>query len=239
MRAVRLLEYALTMEPETVLDIAVGTGKHALAFIGNGVKVTGVDLRASPLEHENYTHIQSPYETIDLEEKFDMIWSCHTLEHVSNVQHFLTSLSLYIKDGGWLAIAVPPAYQNRLHIGHLTLWTPAHLVYNLICAGWDCSEAVWYTEYCTIGLMIQKRPEIPLDWRTGMPNETSALQQYAPIRMNHEDNAWWDDNWFEETTPIAEDPPNVVAGNQYSNLQPKIQLGYGPNPNLRKPPGRH
>lgn len=234
MRAVRLLEYAIEQKPKTVLDIATGPGKHAIPFIVNGSKVTGVDLKKAPFEHEDYTHFNAAYETLELDEQFDMVWSCHTLEHIPNVQHFLTQLHQWTKDGGWLAISVPPAANNRLHVGHLTAWSPALLAYNLICAGWDCSEAVWYTEYCTIGFMVQKKPEIDLSWRTGMPNEVQALRDYMPISVQHEDNAWWEDNWYEETEPVAVDPPAVTVGYQYSNMPPVNPLGYGPNPELRK-----
>jgi len=239
MRATRLLEYAISKKPATVLDIAVGPGKHAQCFIANGSHVTGVDVKDAPFEHENYVHIAQNYETLKVKEdaeKFDMIWCCHTLEHIPNAQHFLIHLASWLKDDGWLAISVPPS-MDRLHVGHLSLWTPAHLAYNLICAGWDCRDARWYTEYCSIGFMVQKRPEIDLSWRTGMPSETLALNKFMPIVVNHEDNAWWLDNWHEPTGKLAIDPPHVTLGYQRTNLAPQVQLAYGPNPALRKPPG--
>jgi SAM-dependent methyltransferase len=237
MRSVRLLEYAISKKPETVLDIAVGPGYHAMAFIANGSKVTGMDVTPAKIEHPDYTHLQSPYELTNLDEKFDMVFSCHTLEHIPNPQHFLVHLAKWCKDDGWLAISVPPS-KDRLHVGHLTLWTPAHLVYNLICAGWDCRDAIWYTEYMSIGLMVQKKPELDLSWRTGLPSETLALNQFTPIIVNHEDNAWWPDNWHEETTDVAEDPPMVTVGRQITNKPPERLMPHGPNPKLRKEPGR-
>lgn len=236
MRSVRLLEYAISLNPETVLDIAVGPGKHAQSFIANGAKVTGMDVIPPKIEHENYTHIQSPYEIAELNEKFDVVFSCHTLEHVPNVQHFLVHLAKWCKEDGHLCISVPPS-KDRLHVGHLTLWTPAHLIYNLIRAGWDCRDALWYTEYMSIGVAVQKKPEIDLKWTTGMPSETLSLNQFTPIIVNHEDDAWWADNWFEETTPVADDPPMVTVGKQVTNKEPKEFRPFGPNPNLRKPPG--
>ena len=97
---------------------------------------------------------------------------------------------------------------------------------------------MWYTEYCTIGLIVQKKPEIDLKWRTGMPNEVKDLNQYTPFRINHEDSAWWPNNWYEETIPVAPDPPSVTADYQRTNLPPEVQLAYGPNPALRKEPGK-
>jgi hypothetical protein len=71
-----------------------------------------------------------------------------------------------------------------------------------------------------------------------MPSETLALNQYTPIIVNHEDNAWWGDRWFEETGSMVKDPPHVTCGYQRTNLSPEVQLAYGPNPKLRKPPGK-
>lgn len=240
MRAIRLLEYAIDLSPKTVLDIASGArSKHAICFISNGSKVTGVDLSQSNLKHDDYEHIQGAYETIELDKKFDMIWCCHTLEHIPNVQHFLVHLWNWLEDDGYLAISVPPSSQNRLHVGHMSIWTPAHLVYSLVCAGWDCRHAKWYTEYMTIGLIVQKTKEVDYDGRTGMPSETLWLNQYTPIIVNHEDSAWWPNNWHEETVPVVKDPPHVTTGFQQTNLPPETLMPFGPNPDLRKPPGNH
>lgn len=237
MRATRLLEYALTKKPETVLDLAVGPGEHAKCFIANGAKVTGVDVINPKFEHPDYTHIKQAYEFLKLEEQFDMVWSCHTLEHIPNPQHFLTHLWEWLKEDGWLAIAVPPLGHDRMHIGHMTIWSIGHLVYNLICAGWDCREAKWYTDYRSIGLIVQKTDPIDYSGRTGMPSETYWLNQFTPIIVNHEDSAYWPDNWHEETDPPAKDPPMVTVGYQLCNKPPRELRPFGPNPNLRKEPG--
>lgn len=237
MRAVDLLEYAITKRPETVLDVAVGPGKHAVSFIANGSKVTGMDLTPAGIRHPNYEHIASPYETADVgDRQWDMIWSCHTLEHVSNVQHFLMHLYKWLKKDGWLAIAVPPTRQNRLHIGHLTLWTPAHLIYNLVCSGWDCKKARWYTSESTIGLIVQKTEEVDINGRTGLPSEAAWFNQYTPMVINHCDAAWLPNNWHENTPYRLPDPSHVTIGVTKTTLPPLESLAFGPNPGFRKPP---
>ena len=235
MRAVRLLEHALTKEPQNVLDVGVGKGKHSFSFLAHGCRVTGVDVQEAPLEHPLYTHMDKPFELADFgDQKFDLIWCSHTLEHIPNVQMFLIKLRSLLTDDGWLYIAVPPDSQNRLHVGHLTLWTPAHLMYNLVCAGWDCKEALWYSEYLTIGLSIQAKPEMDMSWRTGMPSEVFDLNQYMPVPIRHESGAWWGDNWPDKTGDIAMDPPGVTVGIRQTNIPPQTQLAFGPNPKLRE-----
>lgn len=240
MRSVDLLEQALTKNPKSVLDVGVGNGAHSMAFIANGAtRVVGVDPREKNIEHNCYEHKQDPYEQLDLgDEKFDMVWCSHTLEHIPNVQHFLIHLRAWLKPDGWLAISVPSDKQQRVHIGHLTLWTPAHLVYNLICAGWDCKEAIWYTRYLSIGLLVQKFPDIDLSWRTSLPSEHYGLNSHTPKYLGHNDGAWWGNRWpveFDSERPT--DPPMVTLGIEHTNIPPKSQLAFGPNPAFRKEPG--
>ena len=239
MRAVRLLERAIEETPEKVLDVGVGKGRHAFSFIANGSMVAGLDVNLPPLDDPRYEHIHGSLELWEpAGREFDMIWCSHTLEHLPNVQAALIKLRSVLKDGGTLAIAVPTDRQNRLHVGHLSLWTPAHLVYNLVCAGWDCSEAIWYTEYCTIGLIVKKTDDINYEGRTGMPSEVTWLNQYTPVPVRHMDGAWWENNWPEETEPRIPDPPCVTAGYVKTNLEPESQLFAGPNPKLREGYGR-
>ena len=241
MRAVRLLEYALTKEPKTVLDVGTGHGYHAMSFLAQGCSVTGLDVVPPQVVHKNLTSIQNTWEgaTAELEgQEFDMIWCCHVLEHIQNIQSFSMWLRKHLKPGGWLMLAVPPSRQNRFHIGHCTLWTPAHLVYNLICSGWDCKDANWYTEYMTIGISLQRVDDVDMSGRTTVPSEAPWLNQYAPLTFRHENGAWWGNRWHEfvESDRIM-DPPFVTAGLQaanYFNLPPAVQLAYGPNPELRK-----
>lgn len=235
MRAVRLLEHAIEQEPENVLDVGVGSGKHAFSFLAHGCRVTGIDVRPPKLEHPLYDHIEESFEIHDFKErKFDLIWCSHTLEHVPNVGMFLIKLRSLLKEDGHLYIAVPPDRQQRLHIGHLTLWTPAHLIYNLICAGWDCRLAKWYTEYCTIGLCVQKAGDMDFSGRTGMPDEMFWLNEYSPIAIRHECGSWWGNNWHEETEGRVSDPPGVTVGQVITDLAPETQAHVGPNPKLRE-----
>ena len=237
MRAVRLLEYAISKKPDTVLDLAVGPGKHAVGFLSNGSSVTGMDVTPAKIIHPVYDHIQAPYETAEVgDRQWDMIWCCHTLEHIPNVQHFLVHLYKWLKEDGYLAISVPNSRQNRLHVGHLTLWTPAHLIYNLVCSGWDCKEAEWYTGASTIGLIVKKTKEVDDTGRTGLPSEAVWFNKYVPTLISHCDAAWLPNNWHEETALRVEDPSQVVVGYTKTSLPPYELRPFGPNPAFRKEP---
>jgi 2-polyprenyl-3-methyl-5-hydroxy-6-metoxy-1,4-benzoquinol methylase len=235
MSRIELLQHALLQAPETVLDLGVGDGSHAKAFIAHGATVAGVDVKDPPHEHERYTHSQMPVEFLEAQEdsEVDMVWCSHLLQYLPNVQAFLVQIETFLKDDGWLYIAVPSASQDRFRIGNLTLWTPALLVYNLICAGWDCKDAQWYTSYDTIGLCVKKKRIEDMTWRTGTEEELVSLNEYAPVTFKQEHGAWWANNWPTETPGRAIDPPLVTAGVTKTNLQPHTQLAFGPNPELR------
>jgi len=98
--------------------------------------------------------------------------------------------------------------------------------------------ANWYTEYCTIGLIVQKTTDVDFRGRTGMPSEIQWLNEYTPKFTRHNDGAWWGNKWHEPTGDRVPDPPTVTIGNAETNLPPEVLIPYGPNPDLRKPPGR-
>ena len=212
MRAVRLLREALTLPDVTdVIDCATGQGKHAQAFLSQDKHVVGIDLGRSFLRHSNYRHLKQSFEKVS-PEPADLVWSCHTLEHVPNPGLMLTKFREWLKPDGWLAIAVPTNQQDRIHIGHLSLWTPAHLMYNLVVNGWDCSGARWYTEYCTIAVLLQKTDDIDFRGSTAMPTEKDWLNKYMPRKIIHEGDSWWPNNWHKETGDRVENPPYVNVG---------------------------
>jgi SAM-dependent methyltransferase len=239
MSKIRLLEHALTGSPEYVIDIGTGSGWAAKAFIGNGARVVGVDVKDSPHEHKNYTHVQLAFEVLEPQddaEKFDLVWCADVLQSVPNVQAFLVQIAALVKNDGWLYFTVPALHQKRIHIGNLTVWSPAHLVYNLICAGYDCSGAMWYTEYETIAICLPNRRIEDMSWRTGDYREEATINEYSPGRLGHDHGSWWANKWPEETKGRVVDPPLVTVGEHRTNLPPEVQLAYGPNPALRKPP---
>ena len=235
----RLLDHAIAQCPKMVLDIGVGSGWASRAFIATGSVAVGMDVQEAPLEHERYVHIQSAFEVAEPQEdtKFDMVWCTDVLHSVPNVQAFLVKIADLLEDDGWLCLSVHPYSQDRLHLGNLTLWTPAHLVYNLICAGYDCKDALWYTEYNTIGLCVQKKRIEDMSWRTGDEREEAVLNQYSPVPMRQDCGAWWANNWPQETSGRVNDPPMVTIGEVKTNLPPRNELAYGPNPALRKQHG--
>ena len=142
-----LAKFLAADDLQTVLDIGSGNGVHAKIMRKAGMRVTEVDW----LRGEDYN-------LTEFSEKFDGIWCSHVLEHQLDVNRFLRKIFMDLKIGGLLAVTVPPA-KHEIVGGHVTLWNQGLLVYNLILAGFDCSEAKVSPVYdgYNISVLVRKR----------------------------------------------------------------------------------
>ena len=166
---IKLLGY----EFDTVLDIGSGTGEHAFVLQKQGKKVTTISL-------EPPADVLGDFMDVDLK-PVDCIWASHVLEHQRNVGNFLERCFTLLNDDGILAITVPPAKHNIVG-GHVTLWNAGLLLYNLILAGFDCSEAAVKSYGYNISVIVRKRkavlPKLRMD-----SGDVLALSDYFPFEV--------------------------------------------------------
>lgn len=147
-------------EFDTVLDIGSGAGEHADEFRRLGKKVTTIDpdpkaqadiCGAFPhLAH--WYHPDNPLD--DGEIHPGAIWCCHTLEHMRSPIVSLADMFRTLDSGGIIAVTVPPFRQ--VVPGHVTAWNAGLLLYNLVLAGFDCSEAAVKTYDYNISAIVRK-----------------------------------------------------------------------------------
>lgn len=141
----------------TVLDVGSGAGRHARVLSAYGKVVTKLDFGVSiyfEQESDSSSTIIGDVNEMQLDRTFDCVWASHVLEHQRNPGRFLEKLKGFLAPDGILCVTVPPA-KFELVGGHLSLWTPGHLVYHLILAGFDCSQAEVFQHGYNITAIVQ------------------------------------------------------------------------------------
>jgi len=169
-------------EWQTVLDVGCGPGEHADGFDRAGKTVTRNDLRLDGA----YQH--------RLFDPHDAVWCSHVLEHALNTHDFLCKLALDCREGGVLAITVPPL-KPEIVGGHVSLWNAGLLLYRMALAGIDCKEAAVRTYDYNVSVIVRKRtftvPRLAYD-----SGDVTTLAPWLPSCLNEGTsgviNSW---NW--------------------------------------------
>ena len=159
----------------TLLDIGSGPKSAAYSlFTDNGKTVTRQDINP-----DYQPDLLGDFNNLATDKLYDCIWCSHVLEHQLNVNHFLTKIFHTLKEGGVLAITVPPR-KDEIVGGHVTLWNAGLLLYNLILAGFDCKNAAVKSYDYNISVIVEKKTAIlpNLNYDTG---DINALNEFFPL----------------------------------------------------------
>ncbi len=158
---------------DSVLDVGCGTGRHSRLFQQAGKRVTAIDIYPA-LEDA----VKADYMRHEFATPFDCVWVSHVLEHQLNVNQFLTKVFRDLKEGGILALTIPPL-KHEIVGGHVTLWNAGLLLYNLILAGFDCSQAAIKCYGYNISVIMPKTSaRIPWDQ---LKYDTGDIETLAPF----------------------------------------------------------
>jgi hypothetical protein len=107
---------------------------------------------------------------------------------------FLRALAIDCKEGGILAVTVPP-FKHEIVGGHVSLWNAGLLTYRLCLAGLDCSQIRLKKYDYNISAIVTKRSiDLPkLVWDSG---DIDTLRPYLPswltTNANGDIDTW---NW--------------------------------------------
>lgn len=184
-RGSEALKYVLQIKGiETVLDIGSGAGVHSALFAQHGKKVTAIDYGKS-LEFKENSDIQliiADFNEYEFDEQYDLVWCCHVLEHQTNPGLFLKKLHGLVKENGYIAITVPPLKQMIVG-GHVTLWNAGLLLYHLVLAGFDCSQAHVKSYGYNVSVIVQKSTIDVHDKLRFDCGDLQAIQKYLPENL--------------------------------------------------------
>ena len=141
-----------------VMDVGAGDGNEAAIFEFLGAHVFTINADPAPTYNASFF---GDYLDARPDHSFDIVWCSHVLEHVRNPGAFLDKIFDELKMGGVLAISVPYNEFNSgpdtLTFGHHNRYNVPLLQYQLVNAGFDCSQAVWRVYNGQISLIVRKR----------------------------------------------------------------------------------
>lgn len=162
-----------------ILDIGAGkTHPHTSWFISQTHHVETCDFYKWATYYGDFNQVQIE------SNRFDCVWASHVLEHQLNVNMFLKKCHRVLKKDGIIAVTVPPRTTYTAG-GHVTQWNPGMLIYNLVLAGFDCSNAhIKQYGYNQSVIAYKGSFELPsLNYDTG---DLGKLNKWLPKGLKYE-----------------------------------------------------
>lgn len=187
------LKYCVKLFPKTVLDVGSGGGEHAKVFAENGSVVTCIDYGTSiyakkAIKLKNVNIICEDFGDWLSKEKYDIVWASHVLEHQRNVGIFLEKLIHFCAKEGNIVITLPFPHRN-LWGGHLSIWSPGILCYNIVLCGIDLSDAIILYGYHEFSVIFSPKivdlPDLCFD-----NGDLEKLIQFLPIGFGENSDSW-------------------------------------------------
>jgi hypothetical protein len=160
-----------TLLPKGSSILDIGSGEESV-FNNTQYNVETFDIKGTPTYKHNYNDFI-------LDKQYDCVWASHILEHQLNVNDFLKKVGSNLKEDGYLVITVPPLRQLIVG-GHVSVWLPGLLIYNLVLANFDCRNIMIKTYDYNISAILKKKTiELPaLKFDRG---DLKTLENYFPF----------------------------------------------------------
>ncbi len=142
---------------------------HANLFQYFGYIVDIVDLKE---ENEKLIY-EGNYLEYNPRFKYDIIWSSHMLEHLLNPGCFFDYVFSYLREGGYLAITVPPMLPKKLRLYHPGQYNGGMLMTYLIHSGFNCQDISIGQYGYNLSVILKKNSNQPKNKIKCLPNRIS------------------------------------------------------------------
>jgi SAM-dependent methyltransferase len=197
-----VVELLNNLEFETLLDVGSGAGNHSAAFRWAGKLVTSLDV-------VDGADIKADLISADISGLFDVVFCSHVLEHQRNLGIFLDAVRRACKPDGIICITVPPEVAHHFVLAHPNQFNAGLLLYHLIMAGIDCSEASVLTYGYNVSVIVRNRSHpLPLQaW-----SYEGECARYFPGDFYRNNKLVYGAITAVNWTPVLNIPPHENAG---------------------------
>src|SRR4030042_5414310 len=143
------------VKDKTVLDIACGSGygsdylaREAKYVFGADSAKEAIDFCKQEYSRKNifFVQVERDGQTADFVNKFDVIVSFETIEHIQDYQNFLNNLKSYLRKGGTIIISTPNNFEkinppeNEYHVYEFDILELYNILKTLF---YDCEISVF------------------------------------------------------------------------------------------------
>lgn len=189
-RGKKMFDILINKEFTSILDIGAGEMKATEAFINKNKIVDICDFdnsyyykKSKIIDKINKKYI-GDFNTLKFDKMYDAIWCSHVLEHSLNPNMFLKKIFSLLNEGGYLTIIVPPR-KPFIVGGHVSIWNGGLLLYHLVLANFDCSEAQVLQYDYNICIIVKKKTIIlpKLNYDIG---DLLLLNKFFPIDIKED-----------------------------------------------------
>lgn len=192
-RSIYAFDHAITLRPDTVLDVGSGGGVHADLFKKAGCRVLCIDFGTSIYAQSKVINeldvLEIDFYNYESTNKFDLVWASHVLEHQRNIGIFIEKLIAFCSDHGSICITVPDPHRT-LWGGHLSIWSPGILAYNIVLCGVDLSKAYFVRGSDEFSIFFKPiRVSLPsnLTYDSG---DLIKLSKFLPDKLTENSDPW-------------------------------------------------
>ncbi|QDU04438.1 bifunctional 3-demethylubiquinone-9 3-methyltransferase/ 2-octaprenyl-6-hydroxy phenol methylase [Gimesia chilikensis] len=128
----------------SILDVGCGKGALFPRLLETGAEVVGLDFLPeceiqTVFQDKKANYIRTMFDSFCNDQLFEAVIASHLIEHIPDTERFLIKFfSLLIPNGAYCLIWPPP--KSAIVGGHVHLFNPGLMLYNLVRLGVDCRD---------------------------------------------------------------------------------------------------
>ena len=149
----------------------------------------GTSIYAKSSKIKNLNIINTDFNYFKPVDKYELVWASHILEHQRNIGSFIEKLIECCEEDGQVCITVPDPHRN-LEGGHLSLWSPGFLAYNVVMCGLDLSSSIFIGGHDEFSILFKPtRIKLPDDL-TYDYGDILKISPYLPQGLTEGSDPW-------------------------------------------------